>query len=136
MANFYGEHEHVNSLPCSDISIRMSGSIGGSVMPYMREKGIGLLREFAPATLSQRAYAIDNPDSSSTTARTYGGLTACGRPTRRNIADRWDQPEFHTYHARGAVTARSAYDGNDVAATAAVASIAYTPELPRRDWRK
>lgn len=80
------------------------------------------------ATLSQRAYAIDNPQK----YRHYGpeiwGLTACDGPMDATIVIDGRPRTFHSYHARGATEGDIRDDGT-IAPTAAVSSIAFAPEI-------
>jgi hypothetical protein len=80
------------------------------------------------ATLSQRAYAIDNPQQ----YREYGpnlwGLTACDGPMDATITIDGRARTFHSYTARGATESDIRDDGT-IAPTAAVSSIAFAPEI-------
>jgi hypothetical protein len=80
------------------------------------------------ATLSQRAYAIDNPGQ----YRDYGpniwGLTACDGPMDATITIDGRPRTFHSYHARGATEGDIRDDGT-IAPTGAVSSIAFAPEI-------
>jgi hypothetical protein len=80
------------------------------------------------ATLSQRAYAIDNPGQ----YRDYGpniwGLTACDGPMDATLTIDGRPRTFHSYHARGATEGDIRDDGT-IAPTGAVSSIAFAPEI-------
>jgi hypothetical protein len=80
------------------------------------------------ATLSQHAYAVDNPGE----FRDYGdkiwGLTACDGPMDATVTIDGRPREFKSYHARGATTGEIRDDGT-IAPTAAISSIVFTPEL-------
>jgi hypothetical protein len=95
---------------------------------YMRSKGVDYFENSRRAVLSQRAYAIANPDH----WRGYGadvwGLTASDGPTDSTFTIEGRRREFHTYWARGAA-ANDVRDDGTIAPTAAAASIAFAPEL-------
>jgi hypothetical protein len=95
---------------------------------YMRGKGIDYFENSRRATLSQRAYAMANPDG----WRDYGpdiwGLTACDGPMDATLTIDGRPRTFHSYHARGATQGEVRDDGT-IAPTAAASSIAFTPEL-------
>jgi len=80
------------------------------------------------ATLSQHAYAIENPQQ----YRDYGpniwGLTACDGPMDATITIDGRARTFHSYTARGATEGDIRDDGT-IAPTAAVSSIAFVPEI-------
>ena len=94
----------------------------------MREKGIDYFENSRRATLSQRAYAIDNPMK----WRGYGadvwGLTACDGPFDGTQKIDGVERQFWTYSARGTAPHEVRDDGT-IAPTAAVSSIAFTPEI-------
>jgi len=95
---------------------------------YMRGKGIDYFESSRRATLSQRAYAIDNPDG----WRGYGpniwGLSACDGPMDASVTIDGRPRTFHSYHARGATEGEIRDDGT-IAPTAAASSIAFAPEI-------
>jgi hypothetical protein len=95
---------------------------------YMRSKGVDYFENSRRAVLSQRAYAVANPDH----WRGYGadvwGLTASDGPTDSTFTIEGRRREFHTYWARGAA-ANDVRDDGTIAPTAAAASIAFAPEL-------
>lgn len=95
---------------------------------YMRGRGIDYFENSRRATLSQRAYAIENPMG----WRGYGadvwGLTASDGPLDGTMTIDGRPREFHTYWARG-VSAAERRDDGTIAPTAAVASIAFTPAI-------
>jgi hypothetical protein len=80
------------------------------------------------ATIAQHAYAIENPNQ----YRDYGdriwGLSACDGPMDAKLTIDGRVREFHGYTARGA-TAGDVRDDGTITPTAAVSSIAFTPEL-------
>ena len=93
-----------------------------------RSHGIDYFENSRRATLAQHAYAVENPNG----WRDYGdkiwGLTACDGPKDATVTIDGRERTFHTYHARGA-TAGDIRDDGTIAPTAAVSSIAFTPEL-------
>jgi hypothetical protein len=95
---------------------------------YMRGKGIDYFENSRRATLSQRAYAIDNPGDWRDYGENIWGLTACDGPMDATLQIDGRPRTFHSYHARGATQGEIRDDGT-IAPTAAVASIAFTPEL-------
>ena len=80
------------------------------------------------ATLSQRAYAIDNPQQFRDYGENIWGLTACDGPMDATITIDGRARTFHSYHARGATEGDIRDDGT-IAPTAAVSSIAFAPEI-------
>ncbi|HKS24239.1 MAG TPA: glucoamylase family protein [Thermoanaerobaculia bacterium] len=95
----------------------------------IRDKsGVDWFENSRRATLSQHAYAIDNPGG----WRDYGdriwGLSACDGPMDATIAIDGRPRTFHSYHARGA-TEGDVRDDGTIAPTAAASSIAFAPEI-------
>ncbi len=80
------------------------------------------------ATLSQRAYAIDNPQKYLHYGPEIWGLTACDGPMDATIVIDGHPRTFHSYTARGATEGDIRDDGT-IAPTAAVSSIAFAPEI-------
>ncbi|HJQ40728.1 MAG TPA: glucoamylase family protein, partial [Thermoanaerobaculia bacterium] len=80
------------------------------------------------ATLSQRAYAIDNPQKYLHYGPEIWGLTACDGPMDATIVIDGRPRTFHSYTARGATEGDIRDDGT-IAPTAAVSSIAFAPEI-------
>jgi hypothetical protein len=95
---------------------------------YMRGKGIDYFENSRRATISQHAYAVDNPDK----WRGYGdriwGFSACDGPMDATITIDGRPRTFHSYHARGA-TAGDIRDDGTIGPTAATSSIVFAPEL-------
>jgi hypothetical protein len=94
----------------------------------MREKGIDYFENSRRATLSQRAYAIDNPMQWDGYGENIWGLTACDGPFDGKLTIKGTEREFWTYTARGTAPGELRDDGT-LAPTAAVSSIAFTPEI-------
>ena len=80
------------------------------------------------ATLSQHAYAIENPGQFRDYGENIWGLTACDGPMDATITIDGRQRTFQSYHARGATEGEIRDDGT-IAPTAAVSSIVFTPEI-------
>jgi len=91
---------------------------------YMRQHGIDYFENSRRATLSQRAYAIDNPGHWNDYGAELWGLTACDGPADTTI----DGRTYHTYWGRGAAEGDIRDDGT-IAPTAAASSIVFTPEI-------
>jgi hypothetical protein len=93
-----------------------------------REHGIDYFENSRRATIAQHAYAVDNPSH----YRDYGdriwGLTACDGPMDGTLTIDGRQRTFYGYAARGA-SATEVRDDGTIAPTAAISSIAFTPEL-------
>ncbi len=100
---------------------------------YMRGKGIDYFTNSQRATLSQREYAIHNPLQWKDYGGDIWGLTASNGPrghTPHGEPDRYakDPKSFYGYIARGVSIGYNVDDGT-IAPTAAVASIAFVPEI-------
>jgi hypothetical protein len=127
-ADFYG-YEHVNFTPLFGHQYsHVWVDFRGIQDDFMREKGIDYFENSRRATLSQRAYAQDNPLG----WRDYGGdiwgLTACDGPSDEAHVFRGEERQFHTYWARGA-SAEHVNDDGTIAPTAAGGSIPFAPEV-------
>ncbi|HWM92532.1 MAG TPA: glucoamylase family protein [Thermoanaerobaculia bacterium] len=125
---FHGQ-EHVNFAPLfghqySHVWIDFKGIQDA----YMREKGIDYFENSRRATLSQRAYAIDNPGKFRGYGENVWGLTACDGPLDGELAIDGRRVRFMTYAARGAALGEIRDDGT-IAPTAAASSIAFAPEV-------
>jgi hypothetical protein len=95
---------------------------------YMRGRGIDYFENARRATLSQRDYAIRNPDGWRDYSDSIWGLTASDGPADIRVTIDGRVREFHTYWARGAAFGEIRDDGT-IAPTAAGSSMPYTPEL-------
>ena len=93
-----------------------------------RKHGIDYFENSRRATLSQHAYALDNPGEFRDYGENIWGLTACDGPMDATITIDGKQRTFRSYHARGATEGEIRDDGT-LAPTAAVSSIVFTPEL-------
>lgn len=95
---------------------------------YMRNRGIDYFENSRRATYAQRQYAIENPMGWTDYGENVWGLTASDGPQRTDQEFNGQMREFRHYSARGAGRA-VAFDDGTIAPTAAVASIAFAPEL-------
>ena len=126
--SFYG-HEHVNFAPLfghqySHVWIDFRGIQDA----YMRGKGIDYFENARRATLSQRAYAIDNPNRFRGYGENVWGLTACDGPIDQELEIDGRKVRFMTYAARGAALGEIRDDGT-IAPTAAISSMPFAPEV-------
>ncbi len=123
---FYGQ-EHLNFAPLfghqySHIWIDTRGIQDA----YMRGKGIDYFENSRRATLSQRAYAIDNPARWKGYDGDVWGLTASSGPTDATHTIDGVERTFHTYWARGAAM-KDIRDDGTIAPTAVGGSIPFAP---------
>jgi hypothetical protein len=100
---------------------------------YMRKRGIDYFTNSQRAALAQHEYAIHNPLQWKDYSSDIWGLTACNGPrasTPKGEPDRYanDAKTFYGYIARGAALHGTIDDGT-IAPTAAIGSIAFTPEI-------
>ncbi|PYQ47888.1 MAG: Tat pathway signal protein [Acidobacteria bacterium] len=122
--SFYGQ-EHVLFAPLFGHQYtQMFIDFRGIQDAYMRGKGIDYFENSRRATLSQRAYANDNPGRWKDYGGDVWGLTACDGPGDMTI----DSRTYHSYWGRGA-TAGDIRDDGTIAPTAAASSIAFTPDI-------
>jgi hypothetical protein len=126
--SFYGQ-EHVNFAPLfghqySHVWIDFRGIQD----VYMRSRGIDYFENARRATLSQQAYAIDNPGRFLGYGENVWGLTACDGPLDGDLTIDGRKVHFMTYAARGAAAGEIRDDGT-IAPTAAASSIAFAPEI-------
>jgi hypothetical protein len=100
---------------------------------YMRQRGIDYFTNSQRAALSQREYAIQNPMQWKDYGANIWGLTASNGPRGGTTPGEpnpceHDVKRFYGYIARGVGLHYSVDDGT-IAPTAAVSSIAFTPEI-------
>ena len=95
---------------------------------YMREKGIDYFENSRRAAYAQREYAIQNPMRWRGYDSEIWGLTACDGPADTVQIFNNEERGFFTYAARGTAATHLLDDGT-IAPTAAVASIAFAPEI-------
>ncbi|HLS82134.1 MAG TPA: glucoamylase family protein [Steroidobacter sp.] len=95
---------------------------------FMREKGVDYFENSRRATYAQREYAIQNPMRWRGYDSEIWGLTACDGPADTVQIFDGEERGFFTYAARATATPYVLDDGT-IAPTAAVASIAFAPEI-------
>jgi hypothetical protein len=126
--SFYGQ-EHLNFAPLfghqySHVWIDFRGIQDD----FMRSRGIDYFENSRRATLSQRAYAIDNPGGFRGYGENVWGLSACDGPFDGDSVIDGRKIHFMTYAARGAAHGEIRDDGT-ISPTAAASSIAFAPEI-------
>ena len=94
---------------------------------YMREKDSDYFENSRLATLSNRAYCIENPAGFTGYGPNQWGLTACDGPRGLDTLFRGEPVRFFTYRARGA-SARHIIDDGTIAPTAAGGSVPFAPD--------
>jgi hypothetical protein len=125
---FYGQ-EHVNFDPLFGHQYsHMYIDFRGIQDAYMQEKGIDYFENSRRATISNRAYCIDNPNNFNGYGENCWGLTACDGPANEERLFKGDSIRFRTYSARGASIRRISDDGT-IAPTAAGGSVPFAPEI-------
>ena len=127
-ANYYG-HPHVPFAPLfghqySHVWIDFRGIQDA----YMRGRGIDYFENSRRATLSQRAYAIDNPNGWSAYSEDLWGLTASDGPGSFQFTANGSPRQFRGYWARGAA-ANAVRDDGTLVPTAAGGSVPFAPEV-------
>ncbi len=95
---------------------------------FMREKGIDYFENSRRATYAQRNYATENPMRWRGYDSEIWGLTACDGPADTVQIFNNEERGFFTYAARSTASPHIVDDGT-IAPTAAVASIAFAPEI-------
>jgi hypothetical protein len=95
---------------------------------YMRGRGIDYFENSRRATISQRAYAIANPNGWKDYGADIWGLTASDGPKDTTMVIGGRSRLFWTYTARGASFNEIRDDGT-IVPTAAGGSIAFAPEI-------
>jgi hypothetical protein len=95
---------------------------------FMRAKGLDYFENSRRATLSQHAYAIDNPGGWKGYDANVWGLTASDGPKDTTITIAGRDRRFRTYWARGAARNDIRDDGT-IVPTAAGGSIPFAPEI-------
>lgn len=126
-ADFYGyEHLNFESLFGHQYS-HMYIDFRGIQDEYMQGKGIDYFENSRRATLSNRAYCIQNPGGFAAYSDSIWGLTACDGPADTSMVINGKKIDFFTYRARGASVQYIVDDGT-IAPTAAGGSIPFAPE--------
>ena len=124
---FYG-YEHVNFSPLFGHQYsHMFIDFRNIQDEYMRKKGIDYFENSRRATLSNRAYCMDNPKKFKDYSKNIWGLTACDGPDNTKLSWKNEKIKFHTYMARGA-SSRHTIDDGTITPTAAGGSIPFAPE--------
>ncbi len=95
--------------------------------PYMKTRGIDYFENSRRATLSNRAYCIENPGNFAGYDKNIWGLSACDGPAEETRKIHGEKVNFWTYRARGASAINITDDGT-IAPTAAGGSIPFAPE--------
>ncbi len=95
---------------------------------YMRGRGIDYFENSRRATLSQRAYAIANPQGWAGYGADIWGLTAVDGPADTTLPVAGQPRRFFTYAARGA-SFNEVRDDGTLAPTAAGGSLPFAPEI-------
>ena len=132
--DFYG-YEHVNFTPLFGHQYsHMFVDFRGIQDQWMRDRSaeegepIDYFENSRRATLSQQAYAIDNPGGWADYSAEIWGLTASDGPSDAAVEVNGEERQFHTYWARGASTDHVNDDGT-LTPTAAGGSIPFAPEI-------
>ena len=93
---------------------------------FMRAHDLDYFENSRRATVSQRAYAIENPSGFRGYGERLWGLTACDGPVDTTFLVAGRQREFHTYSGRGASFMRVNDDGT-ICPAAAAGSMPFLP---------
>jgi hypothetical protein len=126
-ADFYG-YEHVNFGPLFGHQYsHMFIDFKGIQDDYIKERGIDYFENSRRATLSNRAYCIDNPRNFKGYGDNIWGLTASDGPANETKKIGNQTIQFSTYFARGAADGYIVDDGT-IVPTAAGGSIPFAPE--------
>lgn len=128
--SFHGSPSHVGFAPLFGHQYSQSWiDFRGIRDAYMRKRGMDYFENSRRAVIGQRNYAIANPGHFIGYGADVWGLTASNGPgdTTWRRAD-GTTLKFHGYLARGADVGHVIDDGT-IAPTAAIASIAFAPEL-------
>lgn len=96
--------------------------------PYMKSKGIDYFENSRRATLSNRAYCVQNPMDDNGYGQWCWGLTACDGPASKTIELDGHEKTFFDYRARGACSYQVVDDGT-ISPTAAGGSYAFAPAI-------
>jgi hypothetical protein len=95
---------------------------------YMRAKGIDYFENSRRAAYAQREYANENPMQWRGYDSQIWGLSACDGPAHTEQLYNGQKRGFFGYAGRGTTAVHSIDDGT-IAPTAAIASIAFAPEI-------
>jgi hypothetical protein len=128
---YYG-FEHVNFGPLFGHQYsHMFIDFKGIQDAYMRDKGLDYFENSRRATLSQQAYAKDNPHGFAGYGEWNWGWTACDGPANRDGIHNGHSFRYHTYYARG-MAADYHHDDGTITPTAAGGSIPFAPDVTLR----
>ncbi len=94
---------------------------------WMKDKGFDYFENTKRATLSQRAYAIANPEGFRDYGENVWGLSACDGPLDADLVIDGRKRHFRTYAARGACFTEVIDDGT-IAPTGAGGSVPFAPK--------
>ena len=132
--DFYG-YEHVNFTPLFGHQYsHMFVDFRGIQDQWMRDKSAELGEPYdyfensRRGTLSQRAYAIDNPGGWADYSAEIWGLTASDGPSDQAVEVDGETRQFHTYWARGA-SADHVNDDGTLTPTATGGAIPFAPDV-------
>lgn len=95
----------------------------------MRAEGLDYFENSRRATYAQRAYAIANPMGWTGYSADIWGLTACDGPGDIRRVVNGTERTFRSYSARGPLGQPDEFDDGTIAPTAAIASVAFAPEI-------
>jgi len=95
----------------------------------MRAAGFDYFENSRRATYANRAYCVANPQQWDGYSNQVWGLTACDGPGDYALAFNGRTAKFGGYSARGPLGQPDGYDDGTIAPTAALASIAFAPEI-------
>jgi lysophospholipase L1-like esterase len=126
--SFYGQ-DHLNFSPLFGHQYSHAWiDFRGIRDAYMRQKGIDYFENSRRATLSQQAYAADNPNRWRDYSAEIWGLSAVDGPHDLEREVDGVRRRFFTYSARGA-SVQHVHDDGTLAPTAAGGSIPFAPEI-------
>lgn len=126
-AEYYG-YNHINFSPLFGHQYsHMFVDFRGINDNYNRLKGTDYFENSKRATLSNRAYCIDNPMQFEGYSESIWGLSACDGPANALIEYNGKKVQFMEYSARGASKNHVVDDGT-ITPTAAGGSIPFAPE--------
>jgi hypothetical protein len=95
---------------------------------FCRQHDIDYFENSRRAVLSQRAYALENPEGWRGYGERLWGLTACDGPVSGTFTIEGRERTFQTYWARGAA-AGTIHDDGTVCPSAAAGSLPFAPEV-------
>ncbi len=124
----YRGYDHLNFSPLFGHQYsQMYLDFRGIQDAYMRDHDSDYFKNSRDATLSNRAYCVDNPAGFAGYGPNQWGLTACDGPNGLDTTINGTDRKFFRYRARGA-SARHVIDDGTIAPTAAGGSYPFAPE--------